>query len=235
MKKRILKTACLLCTAILAFSLSGCGTEKTYKPSADASWGDLCRHFEPKWFDSLPEQLQNQYDELVLGEVPEKEKLDDMEIVSSMGTIYKESEGDDAGYSVFGNDESYFYDSEDMSGIAGRVLNFIAVNEQDKSLDYIASVCGIHLENQVQMSAVIALSDPKTGEYLEIKTVPVQDNWGTGENEQWQGEGKFENVKHGSDYKIEMLAVVEPPQGLESTGALYIAKDVAAEEPSKDK
>ena len=42
----------------LVLALGGCGNGKGYLPSQNATWGELCRHFQSEWFDSLPDEVQ---------------------------------------------------------------------------------------------------------------------------------------------------------------------------------
>lgn len=47
MKTYILKFICVFLISTLAFLLSACNVSNGYKPTADATWGDLCNQFEP--------------------------------------------------------------------------------------------------------------------------------------------------------------------------------------------
>ena len=58
MKSVCSKGLALLLAAVLVLALGGCGNGKGYLPSQNATWGELCRHFQPEWFDSLPEEVQ---------------------------------------------------------------------------------------------------------------------------------------------------------------------------------
>ena len=51
---RKLRIFTALSCAFLMFVLSGCQSSEAFRPSADDTWGDLCRKFEPEWFDALP-------------------------------------------------------------------------------------------------------------------------------------------------------------------------------------
>ena len=72
MKSVCSKGLTLLLVAVLVLSLGGCGNGKGYLPSQNATGGELCRHFQSEWFDSLPEEVQAEYDQLLLNEIPPK-------------------------------------------------------------------------------------------------------------------------------------------------------------------
>ena len=77
MKSVCSKGLTLLLAAVLVLALGGCGNGKGYLPSQNATWGELCRHFQPEWFDSLPNEVQEEYDQILLKEA--LTKLNDRE------------------------------------------------------------------------------------------------------------------------------------------------------------
>ena len=72
MKSVCSKGLTLLLAAVLVLALGGC-KKQAEAPSADATWGELCRHFQPEWFDSLPNEVQEEYDQILLKEAPHKD------------------------------------------------------------------------------------------------------------------------------------------------------------------
>lgn len=74
MKKSIIKMMSLILTVLTVMSLSlptfAAGAHAKPKaepltPTEDTTWGDICRHFNPEWFQTLPVEVQKQYDELL--------------------------------------------------------------------------------------------------------------------------------------------------------------------------
>lgn len=73
MKKKISKFLSLALAAIMSMSLSVSAfaaepVVEPYTPTEETTLGDVCRHFEPEWFASLPDEIQAQYDETLLKE-----------------------------------------------------------------------------------------------------------------------------------------------------------------------
>ena len=64
-----------------------------YTVNSDTTWGDLYRYYEPETFETLPAEIQMQYDNTLFENLdtksPQFEYNDgDMEIVSVFGTVY---------------------------------------------------------------------------------------------------------------------------------------------------
>ena len=219
MNKYLTKAVSLLCAAVLAVSFSACGKE----PVKETNWGELCRRFDAAWFEALPEEMQSQYDNLALGEAPEKTNPANITGSSTQAPVSAE-EGTDAIAYAYGFDDAYLYDEELQ--MQGKLTSAIAATQKENTLDYEASVTGLFLEEPAKLSVVIALSDAKTGEYLEAKTLDLQEDLGAEGKEQWTASGSFEKTKKNGSYKIEMLALVEPAQGLKANCPLYISQEV---------
>ena len=74
MKKHFSKFLSLTIGVIMLVSLSVAAyadkpAAEPYTPTAETTLGDICRHFEPEWFASLPADIQSQYDETLLNDV----------------------------------------------------------------------------------------------------------------------------------------------------------------------
>ena len=77
MKKHFSKFLSLTIGVVMLVSLSVAAyadkpAAEPYTPTAETTLGDICRHFEPEWFASLPADIQSQYDETLLNDVSGK-------------------------------------------------------------------------------------------------------------------------------------------------------------------
>lgn len=153
MKTYILKFICVFLISTLAFLLSACNVSNGYKPTADATWGDLCNQFEPKWYASLSDEVRTQLDKLLLSE--NHASNNDDSSISATVPVYKEiKHTNDAGYTVFGQDNGDCTSEENISNPVGISL---MINEQDKSIDYISSVYSSISKSSTDITVIIAL------------------------------------------------------------------------------
>lgn len=64
----------------------------TFVPSPDSTWGDFLRHCSPEAFASLPEEIQKEYDSLLLTDGTPTVSADTGEksFISTVGYLYPE-------------------------------------------------------------------------------------------------------------------------------------------------
>lgn len=133
---RKLRIFTALSCAFLMFVLSGCQSSEAFRPSADDTWGDLCRKFEPEWFDALPKEIQAEYDSVILGEEPIKKNR---ETVSASTPVISEKEPRNL-------DAKYYSDSEILSNPNQPDKEYsmvdlgVEISKQEKAVDYGVSV-----------------------------------------------------------------------------------------------
>ena len=222
MKTYILKFICVFLISTLAFLLSACNVSNGYKPTADATWGDLCNQFEPKWYASLSDEVRTQLDNLLLSE--NHASNNDDSSISATVPVYKEiKHTNDAGYTVFGQDNGDCTSEENISNPVGISL---MINEQDKSIDYISSVYSSISKSSTDIAVIIALSDTKSREYLAIDADIVSIT-----NDIDGIVDGFKNLKHNHKYTVQAIAIIEPPEGYSSSCPLYVEKAVTTIEP----
>ena len=164
MKSVCSKGLALLLAAVLVLALGGCGNGKGYLPSQNATWGELCRHFQSEWFDSLPDEVQAEYDQLLLNEIPPKrEDSENPETGREEAAI--RSEGAE-GYSVYVVDEGAMTlpQSEVPEGIITLMMGLRAEKE---AVGYrVSTFCD---QEGAQVFLMVALMDAQTGEYLAVQ------------------------------------------------------------------
>ena len=220
--KRNLQLIAVLCACAI-FLLTGCQSSKTFSPSADSTWGQLCKQLQPEWYDSLPDEVSAQLDSLLLSEDHSSASEDPNP--SSVTPVYKEVEqSKDAGYTILGQDNGECIAEDKTVRPTGMSL---LLNEQDRAVDYILSAYTSIEEEPTQVSIIIAISDAKTGAYLAAAadTIPITDDIdGVVES--------FQNLKHDHKYTVQALVILTPPQGYQSSGPLYVEKEVTTKEPT---
>ena len=130
----------------------------------NATWGELCRHFQSEWFDSLPDEVQAEYDQLLLNEIPPKrEDSENPETGREEAAI--RSEGAE-GYSVYVVDEGAMTlpQSKVPEGIITLMMGLRAEKE---AVGYrVSTFCD---QEGAQVFLMVALMDAQTGEYLAVQ------------------------------------------------------------------
>jgi hypothetical protein len=220
--KQYLRLIAVLCACSMLL-LTGCQSSKTFSPSADATWGDLCREFDAEWYDSLAEDVSGQLDKLLLSE---NHSSNDNELSApSVVPVYKEADNAyDTGYTVFSMDKgNLIYKESDLD-----LLDLgLMINQQDKAIDYMVSVSSLAEGVTTDITVIVAISDTKSGKYLDINkdTVTVsRDIDGIADG--------FKNLKHNHKYTVKAIAIVDPPEDYSSSGPLYVEKEVTTIEPT---
>ncbi len=207
----------LAAVLVLVLALGGCGNGKGYLPSQNATWGELCRHFQSEWFDSLPEEVQAEYDQLLLNEIPPKrEDSENPETGREEAAI--RSEGAE-GYSVYVVDEGAMTlpQSKVPEGIITLMMGLRAEKE---AVGYrVSTFCD---QEGAQVFLMVALMDAQTGEYLAVQP------YSSAIDRMYQTEEAFAKLKSKTDYTVKAIAWVTA-SGSVNNGALYAESSITTE------
>ena len=219
MRKLRIFTA-LFC-AFLMFALSGCQSAEVFRPSADDTWGDLCRKFEPEWFDALPKEIQAEYDSVILGEEPIKKNR---ETVSASAPVISEKEPRNL-------DSKYYRDSEILSNPNQPDEEYsmvdlgVEISKQEKAVDYGVSVMLIG-HGAAEADTAFAIYDPEAQEYLDVCVEQAVDEKG------WLREDSFTGLKRNHKYVIQAITAVQTKEGYREISPLYVEAEVTTGEPN---
>lgn len=218
---RKLRIFTVLSCAFLMFALSGCQSSEAFRPSADDTWGDLCRKFEPEWFDALPKEIQAEYDSVILGEEPIKKNR---ETVSASTPVISEKEPRNL-------DAKYYSDSEILSnpnqpdGEFSMVDLGVGISKQKKAVDYGISVM-LTEHGAAEADTALALYDPEAQEYLDVCVGQAVDEKG------WLREDSFTGLKRNHKYVIQAITAVQTEEGYREISPLYVEAEVTTGEPN---
>ncbi len=221
MKSVCSKGLALLLAAVLVLALGGCGNGKGYLPSQNATWGELCRHFQSEWFDSLPDEVQAEYDSVILGEEPIKKNR---ETVSASTPVISEKEPRNL-------DAKYYSDSEILSNPNQPDEEYsmvdlgVEISKQEKAVDYSVSVMLIG-HGAAEADTAFAIYDPEAQEYLDVCVGQAVDEKG------WLREDSFTGLKRNHKYVIQAITAVQTEEGYREISPLYVEAEVTTGEPN---
>lgn len=218
----------LLCT-LMTLSLSACRDSNTFRASKDSTWGDLCRQFQPEWFNALPAEIQQEYDELLLQETPPGNHGGDTLQPASIVAVVpiekldeepeEEEEEDDEGYLVLERDACDLYG--EPSDNIGCITLDLQLAVQDKKMDFSAGVASMFEEDNCDLALIVALSDTSTKKYLAVHS----GTFSLANDIDWIV-SSFENLKSKHDYTVQAIVVAKTSQGTLGNEALYVEKTV---------
>ena len=217
MKNICSKGLTLLLAVVLVLALGGCGNGKGYLPSQKATWGELCRHFQPEWFDSLPDEVQAEYDRLLLNEIPPKQEDSENPKTGREESAIR-SEGAE-GYSVYVVDEGAMTlpQSEVPEGITTLMMGLRA---EEETVSYrVSTFCD---QEGAQVFLMVALMDAQTGEYLAVQP------YSGAIDRMYQAEEAFAKLNSKTDYTVKVIAWVTA-SGSVNNGALYAESSITTE------
>ena len=223
MKTNLSKIICVLISLVVVLSLSGCSGSKGFTATADATWGELCRHFDLKWFNSHSKEMQSTYNSILLNESPKKKRPEGTETISSSTPVYSDTK--ESRYTVYEIDTSMLYESD--TEIPADIMHLeLLVGENANSLDYVVAVNSLHKYESLEFVAAVSICNKETNEYIAFGTLSSTDGEG------WQLVDSFVNLESNNKYIVQAIAIVEPPEGYTSSGPLYVEKEVTTIEPT---
>lgn len=208
----------LIFSIVLAISISACSSTNGYLPAEGATWGDLCQHFEPEWYDSLPDEVKSQYDVLLLGEIPPKEGEEGNEDTGNESAAIN-SDSTENGYSVYVDDNGILtLPNSDLPEDITTLM--MGLREEKGAIDYkVSAFCN---KEKAEVYMIVAVMNTETREYIGI-----QPKSSTIEN-MYQIEGTFTKLENEKDYTVEVIAWVTAP-GYQSNGALYAKENLVTQ------
>ena len=220
--KRNLQLIAVLCACSMLL-LTGCQSSKTFSPSADATWGQLCKQFQPEWYDSLSPEIQTEYDKIALGTIPDKEIPEGIETIQSSTAVSQKEDDKLNQYTACERDRGMVYES-DTEFPKGRVSLELYTGEEPEALNYAVSINGSQPDAISEIAVSVALYDKEAEEYLAVCTETM-----SGEKD-GEIEDSFSDLKSGHRYSVQVIAVVSPMEGYQSSGPLYVEKEVTTKE-----
>lgn len=222
MKSVCSKGLALLLAVVLVLALGGCGNGKGYLPSQKATWGELCRHFQPEWFDSLPNEVQEEYDQILLKEAPHKDTENNEARLVAVTEVKKITDGQEKQkeYPVLALNSCRLYDTKNTESV-GTVDLALMLLMQDNKMDFSSSVAVVSDEQPCKLTMVVALSDAGTGKYLAAQAgnfSVLNDVDGIVDS--------FEKLESGHDYTVQAIVVDQSENYDLADQALYLTKTV---------
>lgn len=221
MKNICSKGLTLLLAAVLVLALGGC-KKQAEAPSADATWGELCRHFQPEWFDSLPNEVQEEYDQILLKEAPHKDTENNEARLVAVTEVKKITDGQEKQkeHPVLALNSCRLYDTKNTESV-GTVDLALMLLMQENKMDFSSSVAVVSDEQPCKLTMVVALSDAATGKYLAAQAGSfsvLNDVDGIVDS--------FEKLESGHDYTVQAIVVDQSENYDLADQALYLTKTV---------
>lgn len=217
MNKHCRKLACLAMTLVMVVSLSASvfASETLnsggFKPESDSTWGDLYRHFDPEGFNTLPIEIQEEYDSVLLdSEQPSNS-------VSYVSTAINE-DGTTSASGYLYSEENYEETTSRSTNIAGLLGLVVTATPKTTSIGY-SGVFASSIKCP-RMYTSVSIYDKSTNEYIAL------DYSNDTNTTSCSVSGSFTGLKSKHTYTIKGYGSVTPPSGYYTSGPVTTLQNI---------
>lgn len=218
--KQYLRLIAVLCACSM-FLLTGCQSSKTFSPSADATWGELCRNFYPDWFESIPQEMQQEWEELPLQQTPPGDHNEEfMEYTEVLPlTELTEEEKETKGYPLLVKDSCILHEKQGSDELGfGELALTLAVKKTE--VDFEASLSSIlNDESMMEFAMIVTISDESNGKYFAVQADSFSMSTGTNSIT-----GTFDQLESDHLYEVQVIVLAKTESGSLTSEPFYVTK-----------
>lgn len=218
--KQHLRLMAVLCACSMLL-LTGCQGSEGFKPSADGTWGELCRQFQPEWFESIPQEMQEEWEGLPLQQTPPGDHNEEfMEYTEVLPLIeLTEEEKETKGYPLLAKDSCTLYEKQGPDELGfGELALTLAVKKTE--VDFEANLSSVlNDDSMVEFAMVVTISDESNGKYFAAQMDSFSMSTGTNSIE-----GTFDQLESDHLYEVQVIVLAKTESGSLTSEPFYVTK-----------